>query len=61
MKSLKEECNYGTATSVYRKNVTDILPENLAVLQPRNARQVKNIRSMVQGNSDFHIRSIQSS
>ena len=44
------------------KNVTDILSEtHLAVLQPRNTRQVKNIWTMVQGNSDFHIMSIQSS
>ena len=49
MKSLKEGCKYSTATNVYRKHVTEVPPEtHLAVLQPRNTRQVKNIRSMVQ-------------
>ena len=49
MNSLKESCKYGTAASVYRKHITDVPPTtHLAVLQPRNARQVKNIRSTLQ-------------
>ena len=49
MKSLKEACKDGTAASVYRKHVSDVPPAaHLAVLQPRDTRQVKNIRLMLQ-------------
>ena len=49
MKSIKEGCKYSTAANVYRKHVTEVPPEkHLAVLQPRNTRQVKNIKSMMQ-------------
>ena len=49
MKSLKEACKDGSAATVYRKHVTEVPPAaHLAVLQPRNTRQVKNVKSMLQ-------------
>ena len=48
MKSLKEGCKYSTTANVYRKHVTEVPPEtHLAVLQPRNTRQVNYIKSMI--------------
>jgi len=49
IESLKKSCKSGTAVSVYQKHITDVPPAaHLAVLQPRNTRQVKNIKSMLQ-------------
>lgn len=49
IKSLQQSCKYETPTTVYRKHVTNVpSPTHLAVLQPRNVRQVKNIRSKQQ-------------
>ena len=50
LKSLKESCKYDTAATVYRKHITNNVPPatHLPVLQPRNTRQAKNIRSVFQ-------------
>ena len=41
--SLKEACKDGSATTVYRKHVPEVPPAtHLAVLQPRNTRQLLN-------------------
>ena len=49
IKSLQESCKSDTPTTVYRKHVTNVPSVRyMAVLQPRNVRQVKNIRSKQQ-------------
>ena len=49
IESLKKSCKSGTVASIYRKHITDVPPAtHLAVLQPRNTRQVKNIKSALQ-------------
>ena len=47
--SLHQSCKCETPTTVYRKHVTNVPSSiHLTVLQPRDVRQVKNIRSKEQ-------------
>ena len=49
IKDLKESCAHDTAAIIYRKFVADIPPSShTAVLQPKDTRQVKNIKSQQQ-------------
>ena len=49
IQGMKESCKYDTPATVYRNHITNVPPaSHLAVLQPRNTRQVKNIRSALQ-------------
>lgn len=49
IEKLKKSCTHETAAAVYRKLVADIPPStHIAVLQPKDTRQVKNIKSQQQ-------------
>ena len=49
IEKLKNSCAHGTAATVYRNLVADIPPStHIAVLQPKDTRQVKNIKSQLQ-------------
>ena len=49
IQSMKDSCKSDTPATVYREHITKVPPAtHLAVLQPRNTRQVKNIRSALQ-------------
>ena len=49
IQSMKDSCKSDTSATVYQELVTKVPPAtHLAVLQPQNTRQVKNIRSALQ-------------
>ena len=46
LRSLEKECQHTTTAKVYRSHITQVpAPTHLPVMQPRNTKQVKNIRS----------------
>ncbi len=48
LRSLENECKETTSAKAYKNHITKVpLPTHLAVKQPRNTKQVKNIRSKV--------------
>ena len=49
IEKLKKSCTHGTAATVYRNLIADVPPStHIAVLQPKDTRQVKNIKSQQQ-------------